>query len=173
MNNILLLLLGGFLVLSRTNNAIGGVSVKKSGWFTPYIENSNGRLRPTMFGNWTGKAGVYWIKDDTGRIIYVGSSTSQLKKTIYRHFQTWTDRQRSSNRQFDRVTYSKKGYKVRFVVCSAADALRAEKYFIRKLKPRDNPTKYNQLSFDDVKRIEKSADKLQEAEIIDDVETPW
>ena len=173
MNVAVLALLGGLMLLSPAVNGITGTRLKKSAWFAPYSESSTGTLRPTMFGNWTGKAGVYWIKEDTGRIIYVGSSTSQLKKTIYRHFQTWTDRQRSSNRQFDRVTYSKQGYKVRFVVCSPADALRAEKYFIRKLKPRDNPTKYNQLSFDDVERIEKSADKLQEAEAIDDVETPW
>lgn len=173
MNNILLLLLGGFLVLSRTNNAIGGVVVKKSGWFTPYKISDTGTLRPAMHGDWSGKAGVYRIRDNYKRVIYVGSSTSQLKKTIYRHFQTWTDRQPSNNRQFDRVTYPKTGYQVQFAVCSPTNALRAEKYFIRKLRPEDNRIKYQQLSDNEVERIEKIADKLQEAEIINDVELPW
>lgn len=173
MNNILLLLLGGFLVLSRTNNAIGGVSVKKSGWFTPYIENENGVLRAAIPGQWSGRSGIYFIKDDAGEIVYVGSSTAQLKKTIYRHFQTWTDRQRSTNRMFDRVTYPKEGYKVKYILCSAADALRGEKYFIRKLQPRDNPIKYHGLTAVEEKRIEKVNEKLQEADYVFHKDLPF
>lgn len=173
MNIAVLALLGGLMLLSPAVNGITGTRLKKSAWFYPYTESKTGILRPAMFGNWSGKAGVYWIKDESGKIVYVGSSTSQLKKTIYRHFQKWTDRQRSTDRQFERVTYPKTGYKVKFVVCSPADALRAEKYFIRKLRPRDNPIKYYQLSFDDVEKIEKSADKFEDAEKIEQVDLPW
>lgn len=173
MNAILLILLGGFLVLSRNDSSINGVSIKKSTWFAPYIENKNGVLRASIPGEWSGRSGVYFIKDPNNEIIYVGSSTSQLKKTIYRHFQTWTDRQRSNNRMFDRVTYPKTGYKIKYILCSPADALRAEKYFIQKLHPRDNPIKYYGLTFTEKKENEAVSNKITDSDTVNYKDLPF
>ena len=117
---------------------------KKSRWFNPYTKTATGKLVPTIKDCWTcAQAGVYFIRSNrTGAIVYVGSSTTQLKKTIYRHFQQWTDKQKSNNRSFERVTYAKTGYQIRFFKCTAEQALRMEKYLINKLEPRDNPLKY-------------------------------
>jgi len=156
------------------NSSISGVKNYRSKWFYPYSETDSGILKTTMDGSWTGTSGVYQIKAPDGEIIYVGSSISQLKKTIYRHFQEWTDRSRTNNQQFDRVVYPKnKGYKVKFFICSPDNALRAEKYLIRKLKPRDNPIKYYNLNYKEVEKIEKANDKIQEAEVIAFDDLPW
>lgn len=125
--------------------------MKKSRWVDPYVEVGD-KLRPALKDCWTcAQAGVYLIRHKaTGSIVYVGSSTTQLKKTIYRHFQQWTDRQRKGNEQFERKTYPKKGYEIRFFKCTASQALKVEKYLIRKLEPKDNPIKYKQLTLRDI-----------------------
>ncbi len=164
----------GFVLLSSKRSGIGAVKLKKTGWFDPYTENDKGVLVPAFDGPWTGKAGVYQIRDGSRKVIYVGSSTSQLKKTIYRHFQQWTDRQRSTNREFDRVVYPKHGYQIKFVIMSASDALRAEKYLIRKLQPRDNPIKYHGMTAVEVKKAKVAAEKIADAEMIPDMKNlPW
>jgi hypothetical protein len=121
--------------------------MQKTKFFKPYFKNTNGKDACTLKANaLTDKAGVYFIRSmRTGKIVYVGHSTTQLHKTIYRHFQEWNDRQQNG-RRFERKTYSKYGYEVRFIKTTAAQAERLERYFIQKLKPRDNPLKY-ELAF--------------------------
>lgn len=122
--------------------------MKKSRWIEPYTKNKNGKLVATIIDCWTcSEAGVYLIRNKrTEEIVYVGSSTTQLKKTIYRHFQQWTDRQAKTGKQFERKTYPKQGhYQIRFFKCTAAQALKLEKAFIHKYQPKDNPLKYEQL----------------------------
>ena len=133
--------------------------MKKSNWFDPYILNKKGKEVPAIRDCWTcAQAGVYLIRHkQTGTVVYVGSSTTQLKKTIYRHFQQWTDKQPKTGRSFERKTYPKTGYyEIRFFKCTAEQALRIEKYLIRKLQPKDNPLKYQQLTI----QQEKSGEKL-------------
>lgn len=123
--------------------------MKRSKWFDPYMQNAKGTVVPALQDCWTcAQAGVYLIRHiQSGSVVYVGSSTTQLKKTIYRHFQEWTDKQRSTGRQFERKTYPKQGYyQVRFIKCTAAQALKLEKALIIKLQPKDNPLKYDNLS---------------------------
>lgn len=123
--------------------------MKRSKWIAPYTENKRGTLVPSIKDCWTcAQAGVYLIRHiQSGSVVYVGSSTTQLKKTIYRHFQQWTDRQQSTGRQFERKTYPKKGYyEIRFIKCTAAQALKLEQALIIKLQPKDNPLKYDNLS---------------------------
>jgi len=83
------------------------------------------------------KSGVYLIKESaTGKVVYVGYSSSNLYKVIMRHFYYWKDQ-----RQI-RVSYSFPGlYKVRAVVTTPAMAMKLEKYLILKLQPEDNPDK--------------------------------
>lgn len=156
--------------------------MKNSRWIDPYFKDSTGIIKPTIKDCWScGQAGVYFIKNTrTGVIIYVGMSTTQLKKTIYRHFQQWTDRQKKNNKQFDRVTYPKMGsYKVLFIKCTAIQAQRLEKYYILKLEPADNPTKYKSLSETEIivgKELEKQAAKaetLNKEQYIEQGATPF
>ena len=83
------------------------------------------------------QVGVYIIYEN-GRPVYIGSSSFDLYKIITRHFQSWND-----PRQI-RVTYPQSPrFKIRVIKTrTGAQALRVEKYLIRKLKPRDNPLQY-------------------------------
>lgn len=116
--------------------------MKKSRWIDPYSKNSKGVLVPSVKDCWTcAQAGVYLIRHiQTGNIVYVGSSSTQLKKTIYRHFQTWNDKKQP------RIVYPKTGYyQIRFIKCTAAQAAKMEKALIDKYQPKDNPLKYSEV----------------------------
>jgi excinuclease UvrABC nuclease subunit len=84
------------------------------------------------------KPGVYMIYKDE-EIVYIGFSGTNLYKTMYRHFQKWED----SNQI--RVTYSNlKNITVRVVyTISKQHAFKLEKALIKKYKPKDNPSLYN------------------------------
>ena len=114
---------------------------KKSPRFTLYSrppgDNANGKLSPSARKLW-GKTGVYKIFE-AGKIIYIGSSTSNLYKTIIRKFQTWNDRDRG------RLNYdaAKKDYKIQVVLFQGKkwnldELLTLEYELIKKYKPRDN-----------------------------------
>lgn len=121
----------------------------KSNWFKPYTTNKNGKLVAALKDCWAcAQSGVYFIRHiQTKSIVYIGQSQTQLKKTIYRHFQQWTDKQQSTNRNFDRKTYPKTGYyEIRFIKCTAAQAMRLESYLILKNNPKDNELKYSNLT---------------------------
>lgn len=102
-----------------------------------------------------GKAGVYIIKKN-GVVVYVGMSQSNVYKTLYRHFQSWSDPTQK------RVTYqsqltNRNKFLVRVIYTTPAQALRLEKYLIIKLKPKHNPDKLKsyQLKTTDVKQGEE------------------
>lgn len=99
------------------------------------------------------QSGVYLIRSDrTGQIIYIGFSEGNLYKTIYRHFQEWTDISREVKTRF---TYNKTGYSVRVIFCNPGRAALLEKYLIMKMKPRDNDYKYqNYLTPSQIKTAE-------------------
>jgi excinuclease UvrABC nuclease subunit len=107
--------------------------MKKSRFRPAY--KANGR---TNYPNIQGKTGVYIIKKDE-TIVYIGHSTSDLYKTLYRHFQSWNDKTQV------RTVYPKSQrnkYTVRVVLTSKAKAPRLEKALICKYQPKDNPQKY-------------------------------
>jgi hypothetical protein len=153
--------------------------MKKSRWFDPYILNKKGKEIPAIRDCWTcAQAGVYLIRHkQTGAIVYVGSSTTQLKKTIYRHFQQWTDKQQRTGRQYERKTYPKTGYyEIRFFKCTAEQALKIEKYLITKLQPKDNPLKYDRITTATKERGEELYKEALESETIkkeDYIEVPF
>lgn len=110
------------------------IRAKYTPFFDPY---ERGRTNWQNFIDGESK-GVYIIRDKrTGVISYVGQSTSNLYKTLYRHFQSWID-----PRQY-RTTYKKHGHEVAiFIVKNAREVLELERYLILKYLPRDNEIKY-------------------------------
>lgn len=123
----------------------------------PYRKNKNGTLRVNIphLRDQDKQAGVYLIKSKrNGEIIYIGYSSSQLYKTILRHFQTWNDTSQ------ERYTYSKNNYLIRVIITTPRRAAALEQYLILKYMPRDNKNKYQlSLSLKDEKQaVETLAD---------------
>lgn len=102
----------------------------KTHWFSPYSKK-NGIYKPNLkLLSEQFKTGVYFIRNKkTKKVLYVGYSGYNLYKTIYRHFQKWTDRQY-------RATFDKKNndYQLQIIFCSPKQAQRLENYFIKKYK---------------------------------------
>ena len=109
---------------------------KKTTFLSPYTPEGKKNIN-SLF--WDKKQiGVYFIKEGD-QIIYVGYSGSQLCKTIYRHFQSWNDKQQ------ERYIYPH-SCKVRVIFLNSAKrAAELEKYLVKKLRPRDNKNKYDQI----------------------------
>ena len=126
--------------------------IQKINWFAPY-KFIKGKYHSTLKLGWSDNiSGVYIIrKANTEKIIYVGSSKSQIKKTIYRHFQEWSS---DREQRHERKVYSKTGIEIKILLCTPARALNLEKLLIIKHQPIDNPIKYNQIkiAFEDDKR---------------------
>lgn len=114
----------------------------------------NGRC---AFPETKSRSGIYLIKEND-KLVYIGFSSADLYKTMYRHFQEWTDRSYKGGRVIPaeiRVTYKarmkRNRYTVRIVFCTAIQAARLEKMLIIKHNPRDNHLKYenyNQTAWD-------------------------
>ncbi len=89
------------------------------------------------------KSGVYLIfKNSTLR--YVGYSSYNVYKTLYRHFQSWNDPQQV------RITYSPNDdeIKVRVIYCNNTKAKKLESALIIRYEPKDNPDKLSNLIID-------------------------
>lgn len=137
--------------------------IKKSRWLPPYVKPGK-----TTFNEVRKRSGVYFIKKD-GQIVYVGYSRTQLYKTLYRHFQAW-------KHPFQTVITYKgedlKRFEVRVILCSPARAERLETYFIKKLKPIDNPDKLKQLEITAImKRDAATIARTQESQV--DYDNPF
>jgi len=74
---------------------------------------------------------------------YVGYSATDLYKTMYRHFQTWNDRQAAAGLREERTVFKvRSGIKVRVIYCrTAAQARELERALIIKHRPPSNPDK--------------------------------
>lgn len=97
---------------------------------SPYFDNGR------TFFNTRKKSGVYLIY--SGNILkYVGFSGSDVYKAMYRHFQSWKDKNQI------RITYNPDSVKVRVIYCNnSTTAARLEKALIINKKPTDNPQQY-------------------------------
>lgn len=105
-------------------------------WFRPY---SNGRPDERIRAL-TGKSGVYLIRSaKTRRILYVGEShTGRLRKTLLRHFQSWSGPTAGYTTDRNRVEVA--------VIRTRPDAAPdLQMRMIARLKPR-----YNDIGKDDV-----------------------
>jgi excinuclease UvrABC nuclease subunit len=88
------------------------------------------------------KSGVYLIKKNN-KVVYVGEShTNNLYKTLYRHFQLWNDKVPQKRVTFKNDRSSGK-IKVRVIITTKNQAVRLQKYLIKKYKPSKNELYYN------------------------------
>ena len=118
------------------------------------------------------KRGVYRIFENR-KLVYVGSSNSDIYKTILRKFQMWNDKRQSGGRLY--YDAKKKEYKVEVFIMPNASAnklLDTEHHFIQKSKPRDNKPAsysfYNRKDLYEPEKVEqeiKKAPKLEEKQI--------
>lgn len=110
--------------------------MKKYKFFPPYPKTGR-----TTFPDTQNKSGVYLIKEND-KVVYIGMSTVNLYKTMYRHFEAWRHRTQQV------VSYSNKmksnRYTVRVVLCTSLQAVKLERALIKKHRPRDNENKYSQ-----------------------------
>ena len=84
-----------------------------------------------------------FITGDTKELRYVGHSSTDLYKAMYRHFQTWNDRQVDIGQREPRTVFKVRGtVRVRVIYCrTARQAQELEKALIIKHRPPDNPDK--------------------------------
>ena len=111
----------------------------KTKFVKPYTFDKYGRKYTTFPARQ--KSGVYLIKEGKD-IVYIGHSRTDVYKTMYRHFQTW------NHREQEVTTYSGQDlndFSVRVIYCTPKQAEAAEKYLIKRHKPRDNKYKYESI----------------------------
>lgn len=142
--------------MAKKTNAITGIgAIQKTKFLPPYV---NGK---TTFAEAKNKSGVYLIKED-GVIVYIGYSSNNLYRTLYRHFQDWNH----TSQQV--ITYKGKDldrYTVRIIYCTPLQAERLEAYLIQKMEPRDNYMKMK--SYADDNNAEKVYQSYKVAELVD------
>ena len=138
----------------------------KTNWIEPY--NKAGKTNfPAQYAF---SSGVYFIrKKGQKKPQYIGSSNGSLKKTIYRHFQTWTSK---GEQRFERTVYPKYGYEIKILICPFSQAANIEKKLIVKLQPSGNPIKYAALTFNR-NETKKVMNQIKEAEPIILEEAPF
>lgn len=112
------------------------------------------------------KSGVYFIRSKkTNKIVYIGHSSTNLKKTLYRHFQNWNDKTQV------RQTYESKYFDVRIIETTPKKAQPMERYLIKKFQPRDNTNKYKNEDFsktdEQIKTEIQTAEFFNNSDIID------
>lgn len=139
--------------------------MKFTKYFKPYTKTKKCTLQKTG-------AGVYIIRLEK-KIVYVGFSSYDVKKTMYRHFQKWTDKRHPRNKRgylYDRVTYkeiiSDVDCKVYF--CTPKQAAILEQQLIIKLYPEDNTFKIDLFSNGEKRAVYdalKKATQIKDEEI--------
>jgi excinuclease UvrABC nuclease subunit len=106
--------------------------------FKPAYININGKLKTNfdILKKDKKQAGVYLIKSNqSGNIVYIGFSATNIYRTLYRHFQNWNDTKQN------RYIYGKITHTVRVILTTPTRAAILEKYLILKYFPRDNKDK--------------------------------
>lgn len=129
-NNFILLALLALFIFGNRKQVSGISGMSKSKFMPPYTPDGH-----TTFRNTDKKSGVYLIKE-SGKVVYIGYSGSNLYRTLYRHFQEWNHKYQNV------VTYSNRDkYTVRVILTTPQQADRLETYLIKKYLPRDNQEK--------------------------------
>lgn len=109
---------------------------RQSPWFAPYLKTGRPAWRPCKR-----RPGVYLVRRGQD-IVYVGHSTKNVRRVMYRHFQAWND-------GHAHATYPKRGFMVKVIHrVTARQAASLEKRLIARYQPSDNIFKYGgQLPF--------------------------
>lgn len=104
-----------------------------------------------------GRAGAYIIyarehdePQSAAKMVYIGSSATNVAKTILRHFQRWYSK---SNNYPDRISYYYRArlgpkaevFTVAVTLTTAEEAYELEKALIMKYQPADNRQKYERI----------------------------
>lgn len=133
--------------------------MKATGFFLPYTGDKYS-LKSTG-------CGIYIIKY-LGKIVYVGMARKDVRNTLYRHFQQWTDRRANYNKKmqpYERITYNGKNredFLIKVIFCKGViECEIMEQLLIKKLKPRDNSLKLYLYSQEEFNRAET---KISEAD---------
>jgi len=126
---------GAFLYLYNMTTKI-----KSTSFFPPYDSKGNCNLKSTG-------RGVYLIKKNDA-VVYVGQSFTDVKKTLYRHFQMWNDLRTTYTKKlqnYERVTYygqDRTKFKIKVIFCKTiTDTANLEFLLIKKYRPKDNTNK--------------------------------
>jgi|SRR6185295_1419905 len=106
------------------------------------------------------KPGCYIIKED-GIIVYIGFSSTNAWRVLYRHFQQWTDVRWIGYGEYIRLNsynaeteYYWKRYEVGIINCASAEiAQLMERQLITALVPRDNVLKYQYYMQPEVEEV--------------------
>lgn len=141
--------------------------IKKSRWLPPYVsgrEPAFMQYGKTTFEETRLRSGVYFIKDERGKLVYIGKSEKDLYRTLYRHFQKW-------NHPFQEVvTYRGRDlslFRVRVILCSPKRATRLETHFLLEHNPPDNIEKIAALSADQSTAADRQAVNAAKIEPVD------
>lgn len=124
-------------ITSNKKVKLGSGQVRTTLRFKPYI----GQRKTTLLKSLKGvDRGVYVIKrKGTNKILYVGYSLTQLRKTVYRHFQQWEEPDhehavyKPANDYLVKVFYGIPPHEIH----------RVEADLIRRYLPRDNHMRYS------------------------------
>jgi excinuclease UvrABC nuclease subunit len=138
-------------------------------WIHPYYDNNK---KCTLKGDWKGISGIYLLKEKD-KIIYIGMSLTNLKKTCYRHFQKWNDYRYNYYPigvlpPYKRPTYeNREDFQISVIIVENHNqCLDLEKYLIQTYQPIDNREKYLLYKKDDenIKQIKKNSYFLEDIE---------
>lgn len=123
------------------------------------------------------KRGVYLIYRvpfiGEPRLRYVGYSGVDVYKALYRHFQTWNDKQAARGERPERITYSPPGsYRVRVIYTrKKSEAAELERALIIKHQPPDNPDKLELYTL--TKAGSAMVTASSSAPFVEDIEAPF
>jgi len=140
------------------------INVSFSGWFNPYNEKGKTNLKKLT----NHRFGVYCIRNKkTQEILYIGHSSSNLYKTLYRHFQTYND----THKQFRAYYPNRNNIEVSVILSRKTHAPKIEMSLIKEYKPVDAVLKYedSEIEFKESPDVEK----FEEWEVIEETEAPF
>jgi len=134
--------------------------MKATGFFKPYEESGAYALKSTG-------CGVYIIKRK-GKVVYVGMARKDVRNTLYRHFQVWTDRRANwtkKNEPYERVTYNglnRDEFLVKVIFCKGPiECEIMEQLLIKRLRPKDNSLKIYLYTENEFKQVESKIDAAE------------
>lgn len=122
---------------------LAGMKYFVSPWFDPYKKGlTRAGRRRTNFKEYAGSRvfGVYMVRSKkTGKVLYVGYSDYQLRKTIYRHFQEWSDPGNGYAEQYRTTFKNPHAYQIQLIFPERReDTIDLESYFILLNDPEKN-----------------------------------
>lgn len=104
-------------------------------WIKPYHNGRPAFIQPAP------TPGLYVIRNRARRVVYVGYSGYNVKKTAYRHFQDW-DEANHHHATYDRDA----GFTIRFLLGVPNNRIHdLERHLVHHLKPKDNAMRYSKL----------------------------